>query len=130
MAYVSQGQYRAYHLDRRSLSSSPAGSGLLARSALVAVAAGAVIVALSGAGMSRHEVASGAAAKGDRLAGAPIRMASVATEGGRLSGGAEIRRDAAGRVVYMNDPAGQVTTVARNATVPLTRHSPLDDAGK
>jgi|GEM_PF-6222078 len=130
MAYVSQGQYRAYHVDRRSEVNASAAGGLFARSALVAIAAGAAVVALSGAGLGRHELSGDVAHKGDRLAGAPIQMAAATPEGARLSGGAEIRRDGGGHVVYMNDPAAQTTTVSRGATVPLTRHSPFDDATK
>ncbi|HVI27734.1 hypothetical protein [Hansschlegelia sp.] len=130
MAYVSQGQYRAYRVDRRNEVDASAAGGLLARSALVAIAAGAAVVALSGAGLSSHDFSSEAARKGDRLAGAPIQMAAAIPDAGRLSGGAEIRRDGAGRVVYVNDPAAQTTTVSRGATVPLTHYSPLGDATK
>lgn len=125
MAYISHSQYRAYSMTGRA--DVAAMAAILGRSALVAIAAGAVVVALSGAStVAEH----GVAMKTDRLAGPISGAQTVAFASEQTADGAEIRRDTQGRVVYVNDPASQTTTVARGASVPLTSSSPLGDGSR
>lgn len=123
MAYISHSPYRAYSTGGEAFWK--LNSGILLRSAVVALVAGAVIIALSGAA-SREDRA---ATKGDRIAAAKtISVASatvLASDGGAMN-----LRDETGRVVYSSDPATRTTTVVRGATIPLVKGSPLGAGGR
>ncbi len=123
MAYASHSQYRAYPFSAVRAGASRLDAALLIRIAFVAVAAAAVIVALSGVSI---EGGVPALARGDRLPARSIEVANVDV----VSRDAGVARDAAGRVVYLNDPAARTTTVSKGATVPLAPNSPLNDATK
>lgn len=107
MAYVSHSPYRACvrnsgpaHLD----------FGLMGRAALAALAAGAVIVALSGAsaGGGREAQAFG---KSDRIAAASV-VESAPSAG------------------YVVDQAAMTTTIQKGAATPLSDSSPYVSATK
>lgn len=103
MAYISHSPIRDFHI--------PGVSGaVLLRSALVAVAAAGVMLALSETRLSAPAPAAPVAAKADRLATA----APVAAK----TGGAG----------YVVDTANATTTVEKGAAVPLSPQSPLLDA--
>ena len=100
MAYIS-------HSPIRDLNIPGVNGAVLARSALVAVAAVGVMLALSEAKLSTP-AAPPPAAKADRVA-APVVAAAVSA-------------------TYVVDTANATTTVERGATVPLSANSPMLDA--
>lgn len=111
MAYVGLNHLREAR-DFRGALAAVASPSIIARSALIAMAAAAAILALSDSGAT---VAAGpqvvATKKADRLA--PPRPAVVS--------------ETAGRTGFVNDPAAQTTTVMRGAAVPLGAASPIHE---
>jgi hypothetical protein len=125
MAYISHSPHRAYWTEARAHAVAPA---LWIKSALVAVAAAGVVVALSGASPTGQPIA----VKGDRLAAAaPVSPAmNSGADEIAASVGADVRRDGNGRVVYVNDPVSGTTTVSRGASADLSPDSPLRSTAK
>jgi hypothetical protein len=128
MAFASHHSYHHAGRSRRG-EMGAAATSLLAKSAFMAVVVAAVILGLSGAASTPALVEQGArpAIKSDRLAAVGPKTATVSVVGeATRSGGAEIRRNSQGDVVYVSDPAQRLTSVARGATVPLSANSPLN----
>ena len=109
MAYVSHSSYRAYD---RSRDWSRFDASLLGRAAIVALAAGAAVVALSGVttdeggAMERH-----AFIKGDRIVAASAVIPAVSTS-------------------YVVDEKARTTTVEKGSVAALSPDSPYAAATK
>ncbi|MFD1330972.1 hypothetical protein ACFQ4O_03075 [Methylopila musalis] len=106
MAYVTHGSYRPYRVSR--VNAAPLSSGAVV-AALATAAAALLIMALAfdvGA-----TVSSG---KGDRLAAPTVAAASSTAAPG----------------AYVHDVGQRTTTVARDATIPLSPQSPLANAAE
>lgn len=110
MAYVGHSPFRDFH-DLRGALPYWGSFSLVVRSALVALAVGAAIVALCGSETSTQAAPDGVALmKADRLA-PPRPAANVGTAG------------------YVVDAANRTTTVERGAATPLSPESPLGARG-
>jgi hypothetical protein len=110
MAYIGLGHLREAR-DFRAVVAAVASPSIWAKSALIAMAAAAAVLALSGGGAVTPSQApqSVAAKKADRLAAPrPFVGAETATAAG-----------------YVNDPVTRTTTVVRGAATPISASSPL-----
>ncbi|GLK74768.1 hypothetical protein GCM10008171_00200 [Methylopila jiangsuensis] len=102
MAYVTHGSYRPYRISRGRA------APLSAAAVVAALATAAAAVLIMALAFDVGATASGGG-KGDRLA-PPARVATAS---------------APGAGAYAHDPVQRTTTVARDATIPLSPQSPL-----
>jgi hypothetical protein len=109
MAYVSHSSYRAYD---RSQDWSRFDASLLGRAAIVALAAGAAIVALSGATMEGGAREQRVLGKGDKIVAAVSVVIPAVSK------------------TYITDGAARTTTVEKGAVAQLSPDSPYAAATK